>query len=62
TLVVKYEASASSSHQELVFSAQIALIINKHVIQIKKEMFLEQNAALSIYNNQKSILLNDEED
>ncbi|CAG8762476.1 26023_t:CDS:1, partial [Gigaspora margarita] len=30
-----------------------------HVTQIKKEMFLDQNAALPIYNNQESILPND---
>ncbi|CAG8852125.1 43299_t:CDS:2, partial [Gigaspora margarita] len=131
TLVAKYEADASSSRQELVFSARIASIINtwygeepkkllqeleqyrrkqplfedsqvsqfdnimefwsfvatkvkelgksekvfqiscirasllyeERITQIKKEMFLGQNAALPIYNdNQESILLNDEED
>ncbi|CAG8712844.1 24359_t:CDS:2, partial [Gigaspora rosea] len=94
TLVAKYEAGASSSCQELVFSARIASIINSEawwdniqklenlllpfffqmshirasllyeecVTQIKKEMFLGQNAALTIYDDQEAILPNDDED
>ncbi|CAG8816260.1 11102_t:CDS:2, partial [Gigaspora margarita] len=40
-----------------------SLLYEEHITQIKKEIFLGQNAALPIYDdNQESILLNDEED
>ncbi|CAG8794518.1 5033_t:CDS:2, partial [Gigaspora margarita] len=55
-----------ASYPEKVFQMSCiyaSLLYEERITQIKKKMFLKQNAALPIYDdNQESILLNDEED